>query len=104
MNNLRIPTFAEARNLKENETVIIESLNILIQDTEDMLSSYYEERYNKFIDVIVPVHAVSSGKGIIIAILGVILGFLVAVGTAYIKEFINMTSKINKVKNLCKIA
>lgn len=104
MNNLRIPTFAEARNLKENETIIIESMNILIQDTEDMLSSYYEERYNKFIDVIVPVHVVSSGKGSIIAILGLIFGVIVAVGTAYIKEFINMTSKINKVKNLCKIA
>ncbi|MGL5054436.1 MAG: hypothetical protein ACRC54_01960 [Fusobacteriaceae bacterium] len=104
MGDLRVPSLEEARNLKENKTIIIESMNILIQNTEDMLSSYYEERYNKFIDVIVPVHVVSSGKGSVIVLLGIIFGIIMAVGTAYIKEFLNVTHKINKVKNLCKIA
>lgn len=87
MNNLRVPTDQEAKFLEEKKVIIIENLNTLIDTTEETLMFYYEERYNKFIDVIVPAYIESSGKAKLVLLVGMVLGIIIAIGVAYIKEF-----------------
>lgn len=87
VSDLRIPIFEEESKLEEKRIIILQSINKLIEDTEGTLNSYYEEKYNKFIDVIVPVHIVSSGKEKIIILLGIALSVILSLLGSYIKEF-----------------
>ena len=95
--DIKIPSSEAKKILEEKLKVSVEKLNRIIEDMNSLSKEYIDSTYSDMIKIVSPVTTSTEGKPLILFIgIGVILGGMLGIFLAFMKEFIrNYKNKYN---------
>lgn len=95
--DIKIPSSEAKKILEEKLKVSVEKLNRIIEDMNSLSKEYIDSTYSDMIKIVSPVTTSTEGKPLILFIgIGVVLGGMLGIFLAFMKEFIrNYKNKYN---------